>query len=202
MQKNWLLTSDNTKASFTDIAKEAKLSKRTVLDVFIASEKLSQGTIEKVLAIVKKLGYTYSNTPPTMKKCNMCQTVKPLTDYHYNVKNGENYRYAQSRCKECDIIRREKYRETAKKQRVGQYRLQKYGLTEGEYQDLVLFQNNICAICNKPNNKTLNIDHDHKTGKVRGLLCHYCNIGLGLFKDDIDVLNKAINYLSSNSMKE
>jgi hypothetical protein len=60
--------------------------------------------------------------------------------------------------------------------------------------------NFVCKICGKPetaiNKKYLCIDHDHGTLKVRGLLCDNCNKGLGCFKDDIEALKKAIEYLS------
>lgn len=60
--------------------------------------------------------------------------------------------------------------------------------------------NNKCYICNKQenlskNHEILNIDHCHKTGIVRGLLCNNCNVGIGLFKDNIEILEKAILYL-------
>ena len=51
-------------------------------------------------------------------------------------------------------------------------------------------------ICKSPpGHKSLHIDHDHKTGKVRGLLCHGCNTAIGLMKDDVNILTKAIEYL-------
>lgn len=52
-----------------------------------------------------------------------------------------------------------------------------------------------CAICGKPPRARLQIDHNHKTGKYRGLLCDNCNIGLGHFKDSPELLRKAIDYL-------
>lgn len=74
----------------------------------------------------------------------------------------------------------------------------KFGLTLEDYRVMWANQNNSCAICWKPGArhiKTLHIDHNHKTGKVRGLLCNECNLGLGLFKDDIYRLQNAIYYL-------
>jgi hypothetical protein len=69
-----------------------------------------------------------------------------------------------------------------------------YGLTPVEHADLVARQKGLCAICNEP--KDLCIDHDHKTGQVRGLLCTNCNLGIGNLKDDPEILRKAIAYLT------
>ena len=61
-----------------------------------------------------------------------------------------------------------------------------------------------CAICgalesNKIDTRRLNVDHDHETDKIRGLLCGLCNVGLGAFKDDVELLIKAINYLKERT---
>lgn len=72
--------------------------------------------------------------------------------------------------------------------------LSKYGITPGEYIDMLLDQDKRCAICNTRD--YLVIDHCHATGKVRGLLCNKCNLGLGLFKDNVDSLQNAIKYLT------
>lgn len=75
-----------------------------------------------------------------------------------------------------------------------------YGITREEFNKLIELQNNKCAIClvDKPTGKgDWHIDHDHITGKIRGLLCHHCNTGLGLFKDNVELLTKAQSYLDS-----
>lgn len=63
-------------------------------------------------------------------------------------------------------------------------------------------QHGVCAICGKPetkpNAKYLAVDHDHKTGEVRGLLCNNCNRALGLLQDNTEVLQNAINYLKKH----
>lgn len=68
-----------------------------------------------------------------------------------------------------------------------------YGLSYDKYEDLVEQQNGCCAICDKAT--VLNIDHNHETGEIRGLLCNHCNLGLGLFKDSPILLIKASEYL-------
>lgn len=80
----------------------------------------------------------------------------------------------------------------------------KYGLTLEDYDILLKEQDYKCKICsfeetafefNSQRIKSLAVDHDHKTNKVRGLLCHKCNLGLGHFNDDINLLQSAIKYL-------
>lgn len=76
----------------------------------------------------------------------------------------------------------------------------KYGITESEYDQLLKIQNGCCAICGVDvagGRGRFHVDHCHKTGVVRGLLCSRCNMGLGSFLDDIEILNKAMKYLSS-----
>jgi len=78
--------------------------------------------------------------------------------------------------------------------------LAKYGLDEEGYDTLLQKQDGGCAICGaKENGKKMNfvIDHDHKTGKVRGLLCTQCNAGLGNFGETLSVFHCAIRYLES-----
>lgn len=70
-----------------------------------------------------------------------------------------------------------------------------FGLTQDDYLQLLAAQGGRCAICCSATSKQLSIDHDHVTGKVRGLLCMACNTGLGQFKDNDDLLCAAINYL-------
>ena len=73
----------------------------------------------------------------------------------------------------------------------------RYNITLAEYDVLLESQVGICAICGgvNTNNNRLCVDHCHKSLKVRGLLCHSCNRGLGNFNDDIKLLSKAIKYL-------
>lgn len=73
-----------------------------------------------------------------------------------------------------------------------------YNLTTEQYEAMFEQQKGLCAICPLPLKGKGNIDHCHETGKVRGLLCKECNQGLGYFKDNVGVLQKAINYLNGN----
>lgn len=73
----------------------------------------------------------------------------------------------------------------------------KMGITPEIYGEKLSRQNGVCAICGKTNTggKRLFIDHDHKSGAVRGLLCTHCNTGIGMFGDDREILAAAISYL-------
>lgn len=75
----------------------------------------------------------------------------------------------------------------------------KYNLTIEEYEELYSNQQGRCKICFSIPHKKLHVDHCHTTGRVRGLLCENCNRGLGMFKDNIDLLEKAKEYISSAS---
>jgi hypothetical protein len=73
----------------------------------------------------------------------------------------------------------------------------KYNITKEYFESLYLLQNNECAICkNKFLEHMIDIDHSHKTNKIRGLLCPNCNAGLGLLGDNLNFLQKAIEYLN------
>jgi hypothetical protein len=82
----------------------------------------------------------------------------------------------------------------------GNYQMfQNFGITPIQYNEMVAKQDNKCAICktDKPGGKgRWHIDHCHKTNVVRGLLCQKCNMGMGHFGDNVEVLQKAINYLT------
>lgn len=73
----------------------------------------------------------------------------------------------------------------------------KYGITPGQYEEMLVSQGGVCAICGSHPiaEQLLSVDHCHTTGKVRGLLCQSCNIGIGHFEDSPSILEKAISYL-------
>jgi hypothetical protein len=75
--------------------------------------------------------------------------------------------------------------------------LTRYGITGEEYDEMLLSQFEKCAICAGTNvsGRRLSVDHNHKTGKVRGLLCNQCNLGLGYFYDNPTLLTNASQYL-------
>ena len=85
------------------------------------------------------------------------------------------------------------YRENKNKYR-GYFLKKRYGISVSDYEDLVKAQNNRCALCQTKAKGYMDVDHDHETKVVRGLLCRNCNRGLGYFKDNPDVLFEASLY--------
>ncbi len=80
----------------------------------------------------------------------------------------------------------------------------RYGITRAEYNQILRTQGGVCAICGVPprvldkkgnKGRALAVDHDHKTKKIRGLLCVFCNRGLGYFRDNTILLKQALKYL-------
>ena len=121
-----------------------------------------------------------------MKQCSKCKISKPLFAFSKNKQHKDGL---HSYCKDCYRILN------------AEYKLKKaYGVTSQEKQNLVDIQSGKCAICNTELDraKFTNVDHCHSTGKVRGILCHHCNFGLGQFKDNINLLKSAIKYLKEN----
>jgi len=123
------------------------------------------------------------------RTCTTCNTFKAASQYYIQrdtkAKDGIAMR---SKCKQCDEER--KYKAHIKKT---------YGITFEVYTEMFDSQKGCCKICTSriSNSRTgrLFVDHCHKTGTVRGLLCSSCNHGLGLFKDSPTLLKKAIAYL-------
>ena len=128
------------------------------------------------------------------KKCNKCGEVKTVSDFYVKkCKENKYYRF-NSPCKKCsDNKNRKEYLKNY-------LRIRNFKITTIEYESILKSQNYKCAICGVHKNdyhKDFSIDHCHKSGKVRGLLCNNCNVGIGLLKDDITILKSSINYLLS-----
>lgn len=101
------------------------------------------------------------------------------------------YRFARA-------VNRKYYINNPEKERAK--RLKRYGMRPEDYQAMFDAQGGVCAICGSDNKgRRLHVDHDHKTGKVRGLLCTGCNVGMGGMKDDSSILMKAFQYLTGHS---
>jgi len=120
-----------------------------------------------------------------MKKCNKCNTIKELKEFHVN--NKCKTRRAAS-CKSC-----------MKEYNKMHNRLKLYGLTEEKSRELEQRANGLCEICGRPQRHvsmgqvvSLCIDHNHSTGKVRGMLCNDCNKFIGMFGEDISLMDKVV----------
>ncbi len=137
---------------------------------------------------------------PALRKCLLCGKEYPATRDNFDESHGDGYH-----CRKC-----------IKKQNppMNQYEHNLkylYGITPDQYKLFFKNQNERCGICRctldqiffdkRRVNKSFDIDHDHKTKKVRGLLCGSCNMGLAVFKDNPFVLINAIKYLKKNNSK-
>lgn len=136
-----------------------------------------------------------------MKICIKCFIEKEDSDFRYRLNRTGKYSHI-STCKLCERkqarILYYKDHELNKDKLRHKVRQVNYGISKSEYEDLIQKQQNKCAICSSSSaggRGSWHVDHDHVTGKVRGLLCHCCNTGLGLFKDNKNLLLKAKEYL-------
>ena len=89
---------------------------------------------------------------------------------------------------------------------ISAHRLRKYGLSVIAYNQLLAQQNGVCAICREPetagNARELSVDHDHKTGRVRALLCGHCNSAIGFLRESPLLARAAATYLEQQLTKE
>lgn len=127
-----------------------------------------------------------------MKTCAKCHATKPLTEFHKHP-SGSDGRH--SWCKPCANAAQKLSREkNGRPERKRKWTLSsRYGITESDFDAMLERQDSLCGICHK-SMKRVCIDHDHKTYKVRGLLCHGCNIALG-HVEKVGFLPAALAYL-------
>lgn len=141
-----------------------------------------------------------------MKTCNNCFETKEYNQFYKEAKSKDGYRKQCKNCKNQKTLNwrkenKEHYNSTMRKYNQKHYdklRLHRYKLSMEEYENLLLNQDNKCKLCNKSpsKNRPLAIDHCHKTGKVRGLLCYNCNRGMH-YIDNMEFLDKAIKYANT-----
>lgn len=129
------------------------------------------------------------------KQCNKCGEFKTLDNYYKNI---AYYLGTQHECKQCMSLY---FKNRNTKDRNRSVTLSKYGLDNESYNAMYQRQGGKCAIC-EIKLDLLHIDHNHETKVVRGLLCNPCNNALGLFRDDIGILQKAIDYLFGFSIPQ
>lgn len=149
------------------------------------------------------------------KTCTKCLTLKFVFDFHKSKQTKDGFTHW---CKDCKSKSTKAYALANKKQVESKQKewrnnnprnvksinlKRRYGITIDQYESMLEKQNSCCAICKSisPNRLDIDyflVDHDHKTGKIRGLLCDPCNKGLANFKDSQINLTRAIEYICKN----
>ncbi|MAT39187.1 MAG: hypothetical protein CL946_06255 [Ectothiorhodospiraceae bacterium] len=136
------------------------------------------------------------------KECCSCKASKPLSQYGPDSRKPDGRKY---RCRDCEREYNNQLREkqnrnpSARDRAQRKYRYKQFGLTIADYEQILKDQGGVCAICGQPpNGRDLCIDHCHRTGKVRGLLCDGCNTGIGKLGDDASSIRKALIYLQQS----
>lgn len=129
------------------------------------------------------------------KKCSKCKKIYPRSPVYF-YKNKNRKMGLDSWCKNCKSDYDHK-----------RHKIYRYGISLNKVNELIFEQKNRCAICGQNFDDIFNIyidkltirsprvDHNHKSGKIRGILCNKCNILLGMVKDNTSILLKAVDYL-------
>lgn len=145
--------------------------------------------------------------PDGRLRCTYCKQFKEPDDFAM-MKRATHKR--SSYCKDCLHDAYTKVRKKKAQYKI-KYQLQKlYGLTLEQYHQMFEDQKGVCSICKQPelarrkdgSKIPLHVDHDHVTGLVRSLLCQCCNQGLGHFKDNVQLILKAADYISYHQRKQ
>lgn len=142
-----------------------------------------------------------------MKKCNKCLENRLLTEFFKDKATKDGHATICKNCKNkaTQVWRetnRDKYNKASreyKKENALQMRLYRYRMNVEQYNKMLAEQKGCCAICEKPQKgiRPLAVDHNHKTGKVRALLCYGCNRALHVL-ESVDLLARAMAYLKKH----
>jgi hypothetical protein len=119
----------------------------------------------------------------------------------YYLKNKEYLLKQNKEWREKSKVHLKGYTQRTFKSKKNSSLKRKYGIGIDQYNILLEIQNNTCYICGKSEvlNKSLAVDHNHETGKVRGLLCYRCNTALGFVEEKVEILQNMINYLNKHN---
>lgn len=149
------------------------------VEKFFMDKKTKHGKAHSCRACMRKKDYPSNREINELLKdfgkhrCIRCGKIQPLSEQDLSIKRC---------CKFCSSIKRAAYN---------------FKISEEDAE--LLLNTTICAICCRQiNGKAKHIDHDHTTGKIRSVLCSTCNQGLGMFRDDIDIMTRAIKYLKDH----
>lgn len=123
--------------------------------------------------------------PEGHKRCPRCEVVKPHGEWSRNSSSSDGFATYCRQCRAAESRARHLKR--------------KYGMTEADRDELTASQMGVCCIC--LSSSAEHVDHDHETGRVRGVLCFSCNAALGQFKERPEVMSRAISYLEGNVWK-
>lgn len=147
----------------------------------------------------------YTNTQAS---CGKCKQLKPHKDFTKDTQNTKHKGIGYW-CKSCaNLEAKTRYHKTIKhdptyREKERDRRMKrKFGISMQERKDMLKSQDSKCAICRVQLSDTGHLthtDHDHVTGKVRGILCTNCNRGLGHFQDSQNIIEKALTYLNTHS---
>ena len=150
---------------------------------------------------------------PAEKLCPDCKVNKPVASFGPHKATKDRLQWS---CRECATRRRSESRKrnierhhevqrawrrrNVEKRQLYDLRqiAKRFGIEKAQYFAMVLAQNGVCRICGKHESITgrrLSVDHDHTSGRVRGLLCSNCNLGIGYFYDDPELLRRAAQYI-------
>lgn len=158
------------------------------------------------------------------KVCASCNKKKNITDFNKRGIGSKGQQLYRSYCKEChyldrlgrlskeerDLYKKSKKEKSLERRKLSKYSRDykmkqkntilktKYGIDYDDYQKLLKSQNGVCYICGCTSDKALCVDHDHRTGKVRKLLCDRCNKTIGLVREDQTILENMKNYIEEH----
>jgi hypothetical protein len=132
---------------------------------------------------------------PGERRCGKCREVKSTSEFPRNRTTKSGF---HSYCKPCH---QNQFRESLARRHGGSSRhyhlMQKYGIGAIEVDELIRQQGGACAVCRRREAKQ--VDHDHDTGEVRGIVCLLCNAAMGAFHDDPHLIRRAIAYVKEHS---
>ena len=136
----------------------------------------------------KRIRYTKHWDDP--KLCRKCGARKDRSEFH-KLRDGKYGPVLQNRCKPCQRTETRRYAI-----------VRAYGITVEEYDAMLAAQGGVCAVCKRPERAVrggkpllMPVDHDHRTGRARGIPCHACNRAIGLLGDDPDRIRALIRHL-------
>lgn len=142
------------------------------------------------------------NPLPAERACTRCKIIKPIDQFRARTERPHR---RVSWCKAC-IGEVSKQWGRDNPERLSQHQSRwKYGISPAQRAAMISAQNGACAICKLPLSaepRARHIDHNHETGRIRGVLCHACNLALGLTRESLDTLRAMVAYLEDDASRD